>query len=83
MNSPIFVLPARKAPETMFKIAACRCQLALRLAMKNRTTESAHFLPQRSATVGNKSVPRTPPAWKRPFMVEMRPVPLDRVSRAK
>ena len=39
--------------------------------------------PNLSATTGRHKVPRKPPVWKRPFMVEMRSVPFFLVARSK
>jgi hypothetical protein len=68
MNSPTLTLPPRKAPETMIKIAE---------------TAMAHLRPNLSATMGRHKVPRNPPVWNRPFIVEMRSVPLLLVPRLK
>jgi len=86
MNSPTWVLPARTAPETRFSSAACEVFSYLELPRgfsRWLTTAIAHFLPHLSATVGRRSDPITPPVWKRPFIVEIRSVPLLLVARLK
>lgn len=68
INSPTLTLPPRKAPEMMIRIAE---------------TAIAHLRPNLSATIGRQRVPKNPPVWKRPFIVEMRSVPLLLVARSK
>jgi hypothetical protein len=68
MNSPTLTLPPKKAPETMIRMA----EKAI-----------AHLRPHLSATRGRHRVPKNPPVWNRPFMVEIRSVPFFLVPSSK
>lgn len=67
-NMAIWTDPANRAPEITIKIAG---------------TVMAALRPKRSPMKLIARAPKNAPAWNKPFMLEIRLVPLDLVSRSK
>jgi hypothetical protein len=74
------------APEMIARMADCdyvRNETIDGSTLSRLTTAHAHLRPHLSATVGSSIVPITPPVWNRPFIVDIRSVPSERVARSK